>query len=168
MTRGKVLRYAHCLRDSALPEDRRGLKQSLTEDERLAVADHVVAQPKERGDPCRRFVTFVILAVCQDFSLRRRRRGTGPWLGFVNVVAIKLASVLPSLGTSRMRHDLSGQSALRPSENLIDRARLGSIPVHNIGFHPHDLRQLHEGFEILLCGVLTSENSKRVARALGF
>ena len=29
----------------------RGLKQELTEDERYAVADHVVAQLKERGDP---------------------------------------------------------------------------------------------------------------------
>ena len=30
----------------------RGLKERLTRDERDAVADHVVAQLKERGDPC--------------------------------------------------------------------------------------------------------------------
>jgi hypothetical protein len=29
----------------------RGLKEGLTEDERYAVADHVVRQLKERGDP---------------------------------------------------------------------------------------------------------------------
>jgi hypothetical protein len=29
-----------------------GLKEGLTGDERYAVADHVVAQPKKRGDPC--------------------------------------------------------------------------------------------------------------------
>jgi hypothetical protein len=29
----------------------RGLKEALTEDERYAVADHVVAQLKEHGDP---------------------------------------------------------------------------------------------------------------------
>ena len=29
----------------------RGLKEGLTEDERYAVADHTVAQLKERGDP---------------------------------------------------------------------------------------------------------------------
>ena len=31
----------------------RGLKEGLTEEERYAVADHVVAQLKERGDPWR-------------------------------------------------------------------------------------------------------------------
>jgi hypothetical protein len=31
----------------------RGLRQGLTEDERYAVADHVVGQLKERGDPWR-------------------------------------------------------------------------------------------------------------------
>ena len=31
----------------------RGLKEGLTEDERYAVADHAVAQLKERGDPWR-------------------------------------------------------------------------------------------------------------------
>jgi len=29
----------------------RGFRHGLTEDERFAVADHVVAQLKERGDP---------------------------------------------------------------------------------------------------------------------
>jgi hypothetical protein len=31
----------------------RGLKEGLTEEERYAVADHVVAQLKDRGDPWR-------------------------------------------------------------------------------------------------------------------
>ena len=53
MTRGQVLRYALAF---ALRRSRkiiRGLKQELTEDERYAVADHVVWQLKERGDPWR-------------------------------------------------------------------------------------------------------------------
>jgi hypothetical protein len=53
MTRGEVLRYAIAY---ALPRSRkviRGLKEGLTEDERYAVVDHVVAQLKERGDPWR-------------------------------------------------------------------------------------------------------------------
>jgi len=53
MTRGEVLRYAIAF---ALRRSRkliRGLKQELTEQERFAVADHVVAQLKERGDPWR-------------------------------------------------------------------------------------------------------------------
>jgi hypothetical protein len=53
MTRGEVLRYAitYALRRSR--KVIRGLKQGLSEDERYAVADHVVAQLKERGDPWR-------------------------------------------------------------------------------------------------------------------
>jgi hypothetical protein len=53
MTRGEVLRYAiaYALRRSR--KVIRGLKEGLTEDERYAVADHVVAQLKERGDPWR-------------------------------------------------------------------------------------------------------------------
>jgi hypothetical protein len=31
----------------------RGLKEGLTEEERFAVADHTIAQLKERGDPWR-------------------------------------------------------------------------------------------------------------------
>ena len=53
MTKGEVLRYAIA---SALRGARkiiRGLKQGLTEEERYAVADHAVAQLKERGDPWR-------------------------------------------------------------------------------------------------------------------
>jgi hypothetical protein len=53
MTRGEVLRYAVAF---ALRRSRkiiRGLKEGLTEGERYAVADHVVAQLKERGDPWR-------------------------------------------------------------------------------------------------------------------
>jgi hypothetical protein len=53
MTRGEVLRYAVA---SALRRSRKiicGLKEGLTEEERFAVADHTVAQLKERGDPWR-------------------------------------------------------------------------------------------------------------------
>jgi hypothetical protein len=53
MTKGDVLRYAIAF---ALRRSRkiiRGLKQGLTEEERYAVADHTVAQLKERGDPWR-------------------------------------------------------------------------------------------------------------------
>jgi hypothetical protein len=52
MTRGELLRYAIAC---ALLRSRkviRGLKEGLSEDER-SVADHVVAQLKERGDPWR-------------------------------------------------------------------------------------------------------------------
>jgi hypothetical protein len=51
MTRGEVLRYALAF---ALRRSRkivRGLKEGLGEHERFAVADHVVDQLKERGDP---------------------------------------------------------------------------------------------------------------------
>jgi hypothetical protein len=51
MTRGEVLRYAIAF---ALRRSRkiiRGLKEGLTEEQRYAVADHAVAQLKERGDP---------------------------------------------------------------------------------------------------------------------
>jgi hypothetical protein len=51
MTRGQVLRYAIAF---ALRRSRkiiRGLEDGLTEEERYAVADHVVAQLKDRGDP---------------------------------------------------------------------------------------------------------------------
>ena len=53
MTKGEVLKYAIAF---ALRRSRkiiRGLKEGLTEEERYAVADHVVAQLKERGDPWR-------------------------------------------------------------------------------------------------------------------
>ena len=49
----EVLRYAIAF---ALRRSRkiiRGLKEGLTEEERYAVADHAVAQLKERGDPWR-------------------------------------------------------------------------------------------------------------------
>jgi hypothetical protein len=53
MTRGEVLRYAiaYALRRSR--KVIRGLKEGLTEEERFAVANHTVAQLKERGDPWR-------------------------------------------------------------------------------------------------------------------
>ena len=53
MTKGEVLGYALAF---ALRRSRkliRGLKEGLTEEERYAVADHAVAQLKERGDPWR-------------------------------------------------------------------------------------------------------------------
>jgi hypothetical protein len=53
MTRGEVLKFAlaYALRRSR--KIIRGLKEGLSEEERYAVADHVVAQLKERGDPWR-------------------------------------------------------------------------------------------------------------------
>jgi hypothetical protein len=53
MTRAEVLRFAiaYALRRSR--KIVRGLKEELTEQERYAVADHTVAQLKERGDPWR-------------------------------------------------------------------------------------------------------------------
>jgi hypothetical protein len=53
MTRGDLLRYqiAFALRRAA--KIVRGLKQVLTEDDRFAVADDVVTQLKDRGDPWR-------------------------------------------------------------------------------------------------------------------
>ena len=53
MTRGDVLRYAIAFALRRARKMVRGLKQGLTEDERYAVADHAVAQLKERGDPWR-------------------------------------------------------------------------------------------------------------------
>jgi hypothetical protein len=53
MTKGDVLRYAIAF---ALRRSRRiipGLKVGLTEEERYAVADHAVAQLRERDDPWR-------------------------------------------------------------------------------------------------------------------
>jgi hypothetical protein len=53
MTKGEVLKYAIAF---ALRRSRkivRGLKEGLTEDERFAVADHTVAQLKERDDAWR-------------------------------------------------------------------------------------------------------------------
>jgi len=53
MTKGEVLRNALAF---ALRRSRkiiRGLKEGLAEEERFAVADHTVAQLKERGDPWR-------------------------------------------------------------------------------------------------------------------
>ena len=45
-----MLRYAIAF---ALRRSVQGLKEGLTEDERYAVADHAIAQLKERGDPWR-------------------------------------------------------------------------------------------------------------------
>jgi len=53
MTRGDVLRYAIAFALRRARKIIRGLKDGLTEEERYAVADHVVAQLRERGDPWR-------------------------------------------------------------------------------------------------------------------
>lgn len=51
MTRGDVLRYKLAFALSRAAKIVRGLRQALSEEERFAVADHVVGQLKERGDP---------------------------------------------------------------------------------------------------------------------
>jgi hypothetical protein len=51
MTRGDVLRYSVAFALRRAQKIVRGLKEGLTEAERYAVADHVVSQLKERGDP---------------------------------------------------------------------------------------------------------------------
>jgi hypothetical protein len=53
MTKGEILRYAIAFALTRSRKIIRGLKEGLTEDERFAVADHAVAQLKERGDPWR-------------------------------------------------------------------------------------------------------------------
>jgi hypothetical protein len=50
MTRGEVLKYAIAFALWRARKVVRGLKEGLTEDERHAVAQHVVWQLKERGD----------------------------------------------------------------------------------------------------------------------
>jgi hypothetical protein len=51
MTRGDVLRYRLAFALSRAVKIVRGLRQGLTEAERYAVADHVVSQLKDDGDP---------------------------------------------------------------------------------------------------------------------
>jgi len=51
MTRGDVLQYRLAFALSRAVKIVRGLRQGLTEAERYAVADHVVSQLKEHGDP---------------------------------------------------------------------------------------------------------------------
>lgn len=51
VTRGDVLRYAIAYALMRARKVVRGLKDGLSEAERYAAADHVVAQLKERGDP---------------------------------------------------------------------------------------------------------------------
>jgi hypothetical protein len=53
MTKGEVLAYAIAFALRRSRKNIRGLKEGLTEEERYAVADHAVAQLKERGDPLR-------------------------------------------------------------------------------------------------------------------
>lgn len=53
MTRGDVLRYRIAFAQSRAVKIVRGLRQGISEDERHAVADHVVRQLTERGDPWR-------------------------------------------------------------------------------------------------------------------
>jgi hypothetical protein len=47
----EVLQYAVAFALRGARKTVRGLKEVLTEDERYAVADHVVAQLKDHGDP---------------------------------------------------------------------------------------------------------------------
>lgn len=51
MTRGDVLRYKLAYALMRARKIIRGLKAGLTEEERCAVAEHVVRQLKEHGDP---------------------------------------------------------------------------------------------------------------------
>jgi hypothetical protein len=51
MTRGDVLQYRLAFALSRAVKIVRGLRQGLTEAERYAVADHVVTQLKDGGDP---------------------------------------------------------------------------------------------------------------------
>jgi hypothetical protein len=51
MTRGESLRYAIAFALRRARKVVRGLKTELTEAERYAVADHVVGQLREGGDP---------------------------------------------------------------------------------------------------------------------
>jgi hypothetical protein len=51
MTRGDILRHAIAFALRRARKIVRGRKQELTEAEHYAVADHVVQQLKERGDP---------------------------------------------------------------------------------------------------------------------
>lgn len=53
MTRGDILKYKIAFALSRAAKIVRGLKQALTEDERYAVAEHVVDQLKQHGDPWR-------------------------------------------------------------------------------------------------------------------
>jgi hypothetical protein len=53
MTRGDVLRDSIAFALRRARKIVRGLKSELSESERYAVAHHVVAQLKERGDPWR-------------------------------------------------------------------------------------------------------------------
>ena len=50
LTRGEVLRYAIAFALRRARKIIRGLKQGLTEEERYAVADHVVKQLRDRGE----------------------------------------------------------------------------------------------------------------------
>jgi hypothetical protein len=51
MTRGQVLRYAIAFALRRARKIVRGAKAGLTEPERYAIADHVVDQLTQRGDP---------------------------------------------------------------------------------------------------------------------
>jgi len=51
MTRGDVLQYAIAFALRRARKNVRGLREALTEDERYAVADHVVTQAQGTRDP---------------------------------------------------------------------------------------------------------------------
>ena len=71
MTRGDILRYRIAFALSRASKIIRGLKQGLTEAERYAVADHVVGQLKERGDPWGLSDEAKSETAADDLSLRR-------------------------------------------------------------------------------------------------
>jgi len=48
---GSRVRLTFPVASHSIPKIVRGLKEALTENERYAVADHVVSQLKEHGDP---------------------------------------------------------------------------------------------------------------------
>jgi len=51
MTRGDILKYQIAFALSRAVKIIRGLRQALTEEERFAVAEHVIYQLKRHGDP---------------------------------------------------------------------------------------------------------------------
>jgi hypothetical protein len=59
-----------------------------------------------------------------------------------------IPSVLPSLELLERGTTFLASLLFDPLEDLIDGARLGSVTVGNIGWHPHDLRQANERGEI--------------------
>ena len=74
MTKGEVLRYAIAFTLRRSRKIIRGLKEGMTEEERFAVADHAVAQLKQRGDPWRLNEETPRLLSVKPRALRRHYR----------------------------------------------------------------------------------------------